>query len=61
MRKERKLSEETKRKISETMKGRKRSDEERKKISDGMKRYWESIPYENKSEISTINEETDNR
>ena len=33
------------------MKGRKRTDEERKKISDGMKRYWESIPYENKSEI----------
>lgn len=57
MRKERKLSEETKRKISETMKGRKRSDEERKKISDGMKRYWESIPYENKSEISATNEE----
>ena len=51
MRKERKLSEETKRKISESMKGRKRSDEERKKISDGMKRYWESIPYENKDKI----------
>ena len=61
MRKERKLSEETKKKISETMKGRKRSDEERKKISDGMKRYWESIPYENKSETLTTNEETDNR
>jgi len=51
MRRERKLSDETKRKISESMKGRKRTDEERKKISDGMKRYWESIPYENKSEI----------
>jgi len=50
MRRERKLSDETKRKISESMKGRKRTDEERKKISDGMKRYWESIPYENKSE-----------
>ena len=48
MRKERKLSEETKRKISESMKGRKRTDEERKKISDGMKRYWDNIPYENK-------------
>ena len=60
MRKERKLSEETKRKISESMKGRKRSDEERKKISDGMKRYWDAIPFENKSEISTTNEETDN-
>lgn len=51
MRKERKLSEETKRKISESMKGRKRSDEERKKISDGMKRYWDAIPFENKSGI----------
>ena len=39
------------------MKGRKRSDEERKKISDGMKRYWESIPFENKGEISATNEE----
>ena len=48
MRKERKLSEETKKKISESMKGRKRSVEERKNISDGMKRYWDSIPYENK-------------
>ena len=33
------------------MKGRKRSDEERKKISDGMKRYWDAIPFENKSGI----------
>ena len=48
MRKERKLSEETKKKISESMKGRKRSVEERKNISDGMKRYWDNIPYENK-------------
>lgn len=46
MRKQRKLSEETKRKISETMIGRKRTEEERKKISNGMKKYWESIPYE---------------
>ena len=57
MRTERKRSEETKRKISESMKGRKRTEDEKKKISDGMKRYWESIPYENKSEISAINEE----
>lgn len=42
------------------MKGRKRTDEERKKISDGMKRYWDNIPYENKSETLTTNEETDN-
>ena len=56
MRTERKRSEETKRKISESMKGRKRTEDEKRKISDGMKRYWESIPYENKSEISTDNE-----
>ena len=53
MRTERKRSEETKRKISESMKGRKRTEDEKKKISDGMKRYWESIPYENKSETSS--------
>lgn len=32
------------------MKGRKRTENEKKRISDGMKRYWENIPYENKSE-----------
>ena len=57
MRTERKRSEETKMKISESMKGRKRTEDEKKKISDDMKRYWESIPYENKSEISATNEE----
>lgn len=31
------------------MKGKKRTEDEKKKISNGMKRYWESIPYENKS------------
>ena len=31
------------------MTGKKRTEDEKKKISDGMKRYWESIPYENKS------------
>lgn len=51
MRRERKLSEEIKRKISESMKGRKRTEAEKKRISDGMKRYWQKIPYENKNEI----------
>ena len=60
MRRERKLSEETKRKISESMKGRKRTEDEKKKISDGMKRYWDNIPYENKSETLATNEEIDN-
>lgn len=60
MRTERKRTDETKRKISESMKGRKRTEDEKKKISDGMKRYWENIPYENKSETLTTNEKTDN-
>ena len=45
-RKTRKLSEETKKKISKSMKGRKRSEEERRNISEGMRRYWETIPLE---------------
>ena len=40
----RKLSEETKRKISQKMKGRKKSEEQKNKISESMKRYWETIP-----------------
>ena len=60
MRIERKRSEETKRKILESKKGKKRTEEEKKKISEGMKRYWRNIPYENKSETLTTNEETDN-
>ena len=42
----RKLSEETKQKISESMKGKKKSKETRKKMSDAMKKYWETIPNE---------------
>ena len=40
----RKLSEETKRKISQKMKGGKKSEEQKNKISESMKRYWETIP-----------------
>lgn len=43
-RKTRAMSEETKRKISETMKGKKKSEETKKKMSESMKKYWESIP-----------------
>ena len=42
----RKLSEETKKKISEAMKGKKKSDETRKKMSESMKKYLETIPSE---------------
>ena len=38
------------------MKGRKRTEDEKRKISHGMKRYWESIPYENKNETLTDSE-----
>lgn len=42
----RKLSEETKQKISESMRGKKKSKETRKKMSEAMKKYWETIPNE---------------
>jgi len=42
----RKMNEETKKKISEALKGKKKSDEHRKLISEGLKKYWETIPYE---------------
>ena len=47
MRKQRKLSEETKKKMSEVKKGRKLSEETKKRISKSMVKYWENIPYEN--------------
>lgn len=46
-RKQRKLSDETKKKISSSLKGKKMTDEHKIKISESMKKYWESIPYEN--------------
>lgn len=44
VRKTRKMSEETKRKISQKMKGVKKTEETKNKISMSMKRYWETIP-----------------
>lgn len=46
MRKQRKLSEEVKKKISESMKGKKHSEKTKNKISEKMKEYWKTIPYE---------------
>ena len=46
MRKQRKLSDEVKKKISESMKGKKHSEETKNKISEKMKDYWKTIPYE---------------
>ena len=42
----RKMNEETKKKISQAMKGKKKSDEHKKSISESMKKYWETIPVE---------------
>ena len=44
VRKARKMSEETKRKISQKMKGIKKTEKTKNKISESMKRYWETIP-----------------
>ena len=44
VRKTRKMSEETKRKISQKMKGVKKNEETKNKISESMKRYWKTIP-----------------
>ena len=38
------MNEETKRKISQKMKGIKKTEEIKNKISESMKRYWETIP-----------------
>lgn len=48
MRKNRKLSDETKQKISQAKKGKKHSSEHKIRISQGMFKYWETIPQEDK-------------
>ena len=40
----RELSDMTKLKISQTMKGRSKSDSHREAISNGMKSYWQGVP-----------------
>ena len=47
VRKQRKLSEETRKKISLALKGRKKSETQKDNISKSMKKYWSTIPYEN--------------
>lgn len=54
MRKQRKLSEETKRKISDSLKNKKKSDEHKRAISEGMKKYWETIPYEEEKNNGSV-------
>lgn len=55
MRKERKLKQATREKISESMRGRKHTASTKAKISEAMKKYWEGIPYEN----NNLNENKD--
>ena len=53
MRKERKMKSETRKKISEAMRGRKQTASTRLKISEAMKKYWEGIPYCGNNDLNT--------
>lgn len=55
MRKQRKLSEETKAKLRAAKLGTKHTEEEKKKISESMKKYWAQIPYEANEEDNNLN------
>ncbi len=53
----RQRSEETKRKISESLKSRKKSEEHKQAISVALKKYWATIPNaEDKEYIITLND-----
>lgn len=56
MRKERKLKLETRKKISEAMRGRKQTASTKAKISEAMKKYWERIPYEENNNLENKEE-----
>lgn len=56
-RKYRQLDDETKKKISNTMRGRRKTDSHKAAISDGMKAYWRTIPSKN-NVITVKNNET---
>lgn len=56
MRKERKLKQETRKKVSEAMRGRKQTVSTRLKISEAMKKYWERIPYEENNNLENKEE-----
>ena len=47
MRIERKLSDETKKKISEALRGRKKSQTHTETLLKALKNYWDAIPYKN--------------
>ena len=56
MRIERKMKQETRRKISESMKGRKQTASTKAKISLALKKYWERIPYEENNNLENKEE-----
>lgn len=57
MRLQRQLSAETRKKISESMRGRHKSDRHKAAISRGMLHYWAQIPYlKETTEINNENE-----
>ena len=49
----RKLSDSTKQKIANSLKGRKKAESHKQAISNGMVRYWESIPVKSDENNST--------
>lgn len=53
-RKNRHLDEETKLKISASMKGKQKTEQHKKAISNALKKYWESIPNDNKIYKNTL-------
>lgn len=56
----RNLRDDTKMRISQTLKGRSHSETHRQAISDAMKAYWTTIPYkdEENNESNNLNNET---
>lgn len=57
MRIERKLSDYTRKRISESMKGRPKSASHREAIRRGMLRYWENVPHVKEEENNNANVE----
>lgn len=55
-RKYRQLDDETKKKISNTMRGKTKTDSHKAAISNGMKAYWRTIPSKNNEQTIKNNE-----
>ena len=51
----RNLSDDTKMRISQSLKGRTFSDSHRQAISDAMKAYWATIPYRDEEDTKSTN------